>query len=167
MPLDIFYKLYNHYQKTGENHLDVYTYTQYILWEIESGGNKYLHNYEKCNSYSEYVSIVRRLKLYSVDDLRDIRIYIKTKRKQYSDYLFHLSNEPRRKACIFTAKREVKEYIYNKYGKKCLKCGTEHNISLDHVIPVHKGGKDEVNNLQPLCKSCNSQKGTDIIDYRS
>jgi 5-methylcytosine-specific restriction endonuclease McrA len=61
---------------------------------------------------------------------------------------------------------QVKNYIYSKYGKKCLCCGSEDKLSLDHITPIQKGGKDEVENLQPLCKSCNSRKGIQIIDYR-
>lgn len=28
------------------------------------------------------------------------------------------------------------------------------------------GGKDEIDNLQPLCTSCNSKKNSKTIDYR-
>jgi 5-methylcytosine-specific restriction endonuclease McrA len=41
----------------------------------------------------------------------------------------------------------------------CVNCGTEEKITLDHVIPIVRGGKHSVGNLQPLCKSCNSSKG--------
>lgn len=75
-------------------------------------------------------------------------------------------NQPRIDACKFTARENIKEYVFRKYGKKCLCCGTEKSIHLDHVVPVKKGGKDELDNLQPLCRDCNSSKGIKIIDYR-
>jgi 5-methylcytosine-specific restriction endonuclease McrA len=56
--------------------------------------------------------------------------------------------------------------IRNKYGNKCLCCGTTEKISLDHIIPVTKSGKHTAENVQPLCVSCNSRKGVKIIDYR-
>ena len=53
-----------------------------------------------------------------------------------------------------------------KYGKACLKCGSKKDITKDHVIPLIDGGRHHVSNLQPLCRSCNSSKGRNTIDYR-
>jgi 5-methylcytosine-specific restriction endonuclease McrA len=41
----------------------------------------------------------------------------------------------------------------------CAACGSDVEISLDHVVPIARGGRHSVGNLQPLCKSCNSSKG--------
>jgi 5-methylcytosine-specific restriction endonuclease McrA len=57
--------------------------------------------------------------------------------------------------------------ILNKYGRKCLRCGrSDVEITMDHVIPLSKGGTHTADNIQPLCKSCNSSKYTQTIDYR-
>lgn len=42
----------------------------------------------------------------------------------------------------------------------CLYCGsTDSKLTMDHWMPVVRGGKTELGNLLPCCKSCNSRKG--------
>jgi diadenosine tetraphosphate (Ap4A) HIT family hydrolase len=44
---------------------------------------------------------------------------------------------------------------------RCESCGIsnkEKALEVDHIIPRTKGGKDELNNFQALCYTCNSQK---------
>lgn len=57
--------------------------------------------------------------------------------------------------------------IKNKYGNKCLRCGrSDVKLTMDHVTPISLGGRHEKENIQPLCKSCNSSKKATIYDYR-
>jgi 5-methylcytosine-specific restriction endonuclease McrA len=57
--------------------------------------------------------------------------------------------------------------LVDKYNHKCLCCGRDDvPMSLDHVIPRSLGGADTIDNVQPLCKSCNSKKSNKTIDYR-
>jgi 5-methylcytosine-specific restriction endonuclease McrA len=53
------------------------------------------------------------------------------------------------------------------YGYACLSCGaTDRLLEADHVVPLTKGGSDEISNIQPLCGECNRRKFTAVIDYR-
>ena len=59
--------------------------------------------------------------------------------------------------------------IKNHYGSKCLKCERrepEIKLTIDHIVPVSRGGTNDLNNLQPLCFSCNSSKRVKIEDWR-
>lgn len=62
---------------------------------------------------------------------------------------------------------EVMNKVFAIYGKICLKCGSDKSIEIDHVVPLSLGGSNLFENLQPLCKSCNSAKGgRNCEDYR-
>ena len=51
-----------------------------------------------------------------------------------------------------------RENIYKRDNYECVYCGSNKNLTLDHVIPQSKGGKDGWHNLVTACKSCNGEK---------
>lgn len=53
------------------------------------------------------------------------------------------------------------------YGNECLACGSYGRLTVDHVIPIARGGGNDIANLQPLCKPCNQKKMTKTVDYRT
>jgi 5-methylcytosine-specific restriction endonuclease McrA len=54
---------------------------------------------------------------------------------------------------------------YNLLCAFCLKGEPEVKLTKDHIIPVCKGGRDDISNIQPLCKSCNSKKHRRVEKY--
>jgi len=56
--------------------------------------------------------------------------------------------------------------LCEEHGNKCLCCQRKDvKLTADHVIPLNPG-QDTIDNIQPLCQSCNSSKGRKTIDYR-
>lgn len=49
------------------------------------------------------------------------------------------------------------------YSSPCSHCGATGKVTLDHIIPISRGGRHSVGNLQSLCLSCNSSKNSRTI----
>jgi len=64
---------------------------------------------------------------------------------------------------------EVREYLLEKWGRKCAYCGVENTpLEVEHIVPKSKGGSDRVSNLTLACHKCNQTKGNqDIRDFLS
>lgn len=60
----------------------------------------------------------------------------------------------------------LKQWIELKqsYGDICAFCKEHKSLSKDHIIPLSKGGSDFIENIQPLCRNCNSKKNNKIIN---
>lgn len=43
-------------------------------------------------------------------------------------------------------------------GTSCGRCGSTERLELDHIVPRFAGGKASADNVQTLCKKCNSRK---------
>lgn len=57
--------------------------------------------------------------------------------------------------------------LCRRYGNKCLRCKrADVKLTADHIRPVSMGGSSNIENIQPLCGSCNSVKHNRHIDYR-
>ena len=57
--------------------------------------------------------------------------------------------------------------ICKHYKNRCLRCEQDDvKLTIDHIIPISKGGNDIASNIQPLCQPCNSGKKDRHIDYR-
>jgi len=52
-------------------------------------------------------------------------------------------------------------------AKPCYLCGSAPSVTIDHIIPIVRGGQHSVGNLLGACSSCNGSKGSKLlIEYR-
>jgi 5-methylcytosine-specific restriction endonuclease McrA len=51
--------------------------------------------------------------------------------------------------------------IFKRDSGQCQYCGSDKDLSIDHVLPRSRGGGSSWKNLVTACKPCNSRKGDD------
>ena len=51
-------------------------------------------------------------------------------------------------------------------GGKCKICGKLDKLTIDHIIPISKGGDNSLKNIQPLCLKCNMNKSNNLTAGR-
>ena len=60
--------------------------------------------------------------------------------------------------------RKLRHEVFKRDGYRCRECGAskdETSLEIDHILPVAKGGTNDIDNLQTLCRECNRMKHTD------
>lgn len=64
--------------------------------------------------------------------------------------------------------REIKRQVFYDCGKICAHCGKPIEIdgefTVEHVIPLAKGGTNDKGNLVALCETCNTAKGDNVVE---
>jgi 5-methylcytosine-specific restriction endonuclease McrA len=59
---------------------------------------------------------------------------------------------------------EVREYLLEKWGRKCAYCGAENTqLEVEHIKAKSKGGSNRISNLTLSCHDCNQAKGNQEI----
>lgn len=56
--------------------------------------------------------------------------------------------------------------LCNRYANACACCKQLKPLTVDHVVPLCKGGSNTIDNIQPLCWDCNRKKNKQATDYR-
>lgn len=97
--------------------------------------------------------------VYMLRDLIDERLY-PTGRLPEPEPL------PRSKAERLRGKHKISAQLRGRVmqrdGDQCQTCGSTDELQIDHIMPISKGGSSDIENLQVLCRSCNSAKGAKV-----
>ena|ERR1022692_1074074 len=131
----------------------------------------YQRAYREANR--EEINLLRREKKYQSQPLEKERrkLYELENRERFSEV--KRAQWVRRRALKRNAEGDYTplewEQLCIQHNHTCLCCGRgepEIKLTVDHVIPLSKGGSNYIGNIQPLCLSCNSSKQSKTIDYR-
>jgi 5-methylcytosine-specific restriction endonuclease McrA len=75
-----------------------------------------------------------------------------------------LDRQHRRRALIGgPASPELAEFMAQLVQEPCAYCGATENITVDHIVPISRGGTHEAENMAPACQRCNCSKGSKLL----
>ena len=60
-----------------------------------------------------------------------------------------------------------RQQVYEKYDGRCAYCGKEiefKDMQVDHLVSLHNGGADSMDNYMPACRMCNHYKRTASLE---
>ncbi len=60
----------------------------------------------------------------------------------------------------------IRAAVLDRDDHKCSYCGSTYDLTIDHIIPVAKGGTSTIENLRTLCGQCNMSKGSGVRPVR-
>lgn len=60
------------------------------------------------------------------------------------------------------AKRKWRQSIKERWNYECAYCGSNEDLTLDHITPRSKGGSDSLTNVLCACRECNNSKGHQV-----
>lgn len=99
--------------------------------------------------------------------------YVKKKAKEYREknkilLLISRSNQKsKQKGYYGVISMKEWEFVLLMTRYMCIACEDNTADSIDHVLPLSRGGTNTVNNIQPMCLKCNLKKGARHVDFRS
>lgn len=173
--IENFELAYEHYLETGENVLDEHAKLTYLKWRIletmENGTEMNAHTLLDYN-INKYEKLLENNGFWNIDGFINeeekcfLKYWIKKTKKEIKkeEERRESYKYKRKEACLYTNDSKIRKSIFERDGRICQKCGSTKNLTLDHVSPIRNGVENKLNNLQVLCKSCNSKKGAKTME---
>lgn len=93
-------------------------------------------------------------------------------RRREAARAWRLANPARARALVHRRRSRLKggaisdrdwEALVRRHDGRCAYCGERGQMTMDHVVPVSRGGSNYIGNILPACKPCNSSKGARLL----
>lgn len=162
---EVFEIAVREYIETWVNHLTEYDNIKYLYWRAKYGNFHTeismpdIEIFDKCIREDSFWNIKA---VYNKEDLDFISYKVEMARNEHR-YLESYSGM-RKKAQAHISNKKNRERIFSSKWAICVFCWSTDKLSVDHIAPVSKWWGNEDENLQILCKSCNSKK-SNKTDY--
>ena len=137
--------------------------------EYRSGNQAKCAEYQRIYRVERQDEVRQRVQRYIASPERRATL---TKYRKAHPEVFRIANHLRRarvaQNTIEVVPNDILSILVDLYGNSCMYPGCERvDLTLDHIIPVSKGGPHAFDNFQILCKYHNTSKGNrNSIDYR-
>lgn len=89
-----------------------------------------------------------------------IKANVAAYRKANPEKKAHLENRRRARKANNGGSHTLAERLekFARLGNVCFYCGGAKKLTVDHNVPLARGGTDNIGNILPACRSCNSKK---------
>lgn len=133
----------------------------YGLLKIFKKCKKNMGVYDFPISHNSDGSSVIRFKKINEDYFEEYNSYYKylhDDKKYFVWYKEVYSKQDRKKSNKKENHSKIKNKIIDRDGGRCISCGTNENLTIDHIVPISKSFDRSYYNLMTLCHKCNVTK---------
>ena len=133
-------------------------------WEIRGSFLKKKRHFCSMSCYSSYRKFIPTEEQSNYQGIRQNgeskQIYHKRYVKKHPELIAHLKARRYAREKDAEGSHTLKDWedLKNSFNNCCALCDSSEKVTKDHIIPLSKGGSDYIENIQPLCRSCNSKK---------
>lgn len=126
---------------------------------------------QECLSGVSFAGVRRIAKALEQFERLDLIEYYSERRRAYFTKWDKYQRQRPRTVCIIVGRefsrgwQSLRLQVFARDGYRCVYCGVAvERPDCDHVVPVFRGGKDEISNLVTACGACNRSKGARAVD---
>ena len=146
-------------------------YCGIVFWEKRSHFLRKKRHFCSMRCYSEFRKT--KLPFEEQNAYKGIRKIGQSKQIYYQNYcrrhpkrISHLKARryAREKGAMGSHTLEEWNNLKIEFDNRCAFCRKKKLLTKDHIIPLSEGGTDYIDNIQPLCRNCNSKKWKHIYE---
>lgn len=142
---------FRHQEAAHEEHLFFKSLDDIALYLIDEGAP-----YKRQGLSEDYAGMLEMIwdRMCELRGRTPEKFNAQTKEERYLR-LASTGTSKRRKSIPASVRLEV----YGRDCYECVSCGDHSELTLDHIVPLARGGGNEIENLQTMCLTCNMRKG--------
>ena len=65
-----------------------------------------------------------------------------------------IAKEQKRALRVQSSSSTFRRLVFQTHGTYCVNCGSSEEVDLHHIVPIAKGGTNNIQNIVPLCRKC-------------